>query len=348
MGNILQSTRDMFFGGSELELQGQVVLVTGASSGIGREVASQMHSRAMRVILAARSTEKLELLRTEPRYENCQKCSSVCLEFVLGPIHENPSPSPNTCFFKTLSLICLHHLVFSEIISLMLEGQRLLNRKSYTLIWKIWNLWSQKLEKRCLCLDKLILSFTMPGWAWGENGAGPHPPHCVCRGGALETEISVYSRLMTVNYLGCVELSSYLVPHMVSRGSGHVLVISSVQGLLPIPGRAAYCSSKHALQSWADCLRAELPRDTVKVSVISPGYVNTDLSRNALTASGNIRFSPAIWWWCCCRRTLRCTGLQPADRILSPLRSSERYKLSPQWGSSSHPSPPLREASCTA
>ena len=95
MGNILQSTRDMFFGGSELELQGQVVLVTGASSGIGREVASQMHSRAMRVILAARSTEKLELLRTEPRYENCQKCSSVCLEFVLGPIHENPSPSPN-------------------------------------------------------------------------------------------------------------------------------------------------------------------------------------------------------------------------------------------------------------
>ena len=137
MGNILQSTRDMFFGGSELELQGQVVLVTGASSGIGREVASQMHSRAMRVILAARSTEKLELLRTEPRYENCQKCSSVCLEFVLGPIHENPSPSPNTCCFKTLSLICLHHLVFSEIISLMLEGQRLLNRKSYTLIWKI-------------------------------------------------------------------------------------------------------------------------------------------------------------------------------------------------------------------
>ena len=118
--------------------------------------------------------------------------------------------------------------------------------------------------------------------------------HCICRGGALETKLSVYSRLMTVNYLGCVELTSHLLPHMVTRGSGHLIVISSVQGLLPIPGRAAYSSSKHALQSWADCLRAELPRDTVRVSVISPGYVNTELSRHALTASGNFQVSPAV------------------------------------------------------
>ena len=61
------------------------------------------------------------------------------------------------------------------------------------------------------------------------------------RGGTLETEVSVYSRLMRVNYLGSVELTRHLVPHMITRGSGHVLVVSSVQGLLPIPGRAAYC-----------------------------------------------------------------------------------------------------------
>ena len=106
------------------------------------------------------------------------------------------------------------------------------------------------------------------------------------RGGTLETEVSVYSRLMTVNYLGCVELSRHLVPHMISRGSGHVMVVSSVQGLLPVPGRAAYCGSKHALQAWADCLRAEVCQSGVKVSVVSPGYVNTDLSKHALTATG--------------------------------------------------------------
>jgi len=74
----------------------------------------------------------------------------------------------------------------------------------------------------------------------------------------------------------------------VTRGSGHVIVVSSVQGLLPIPQRAAYCSSKHALQAWADCLRAELVDTGLYVSVISPGYVQTDLSKHALTASGEV------------------------------------------------------------
>jgi len=104
----------------------------------------------------------------------------------------------------------------------------------------------------------------------------------------LETEASVYSRLMTVNYLGCVEFTRHIVPHMLTRGTGHVVVVSSVQGLLPLPGRAAYCSSKHALQSWADCLRAELAGTGLRVAVISPGYVKTDLSKNALTSTGEI------------------------------------------------------------
>ena len=64
----------------------------------------------------------------------------------------------------------------------------------------------------------------------------------VGRGGTLETEVSVYSRLLKVNYLGCVELTRHILPHMITRGEGHVVVVSSVQGLLPIPGRAAYCA----------------------------------------------------------------------------------------------------------
>lgn len=55
-----------FAGNKETALQGKVVLVTGASSGIGRELAIQMHSLSMKVILAARNTERLEELRKEP------------------------------------------------------------------------------------------------------------------------------------------------------------------------------------------------------------------------------------------------------------------------------------------
>ena len=92
---------------------------------------------------------------------------------------------------------------------------------------------------------------------------------------------------MTVNYLGVVELTRHVVPDMLTRDSGHVLVISSVQGLLPTPWRSGYTASKHAVQAWADSLRSELCDTGVSVSVVSPGYVNTNLSRNALTSSGN-------------------------------------------------------------
>ena len=50
--------------------------------------------------------------------------------------------------------------------------------------------------------------------------------------------------------------------------------------------RGAYTASKHAVAAWCDSLRAELAGSGVGVTVISPGYVNTNLSRNALTSSG--------------------------------------------------------------
>ena len=95
---------------------------------------------------------------------------------------------------------------------------------------------------------------------------------------------------MAVNYLGVVELTRHVVPHMLTRTTrdqGHVVVVSSVQGLFPIPWRGAYTASKHAVQAWADSLRAELSDTGVRVSVVSPGYVATNLSRNALTSSGD-------------------------------------------------------------
>ena len=107
------------------------------------------------------------------------------------------------------------------------------------------------------------------------------------RGGCLETELAVFTRLMNVNFLGVVELTRCLVPGMLARpAGGHVVVVSSVQGRLPVPHRAAYTASKHAVQAWADSLRAELSHTRVAVTVISPGYVDTNLSRNALNSSG--------------------------------------------------------------
>lgn len=73
---------------------------------------------------------------------------------------------------------------------------------------------------------------------------------------------------------------------MISQQSGHIVQISSVQGLIGLPNRSAYAASKHALQAFSDSLRAEVADHNIHVSVISPGYIKTELSLNAVTASG--------------------------------------------------------------
>lgn len=74
---------------------------------------------------------------------------------------------------------------------------------------------------------------------------------------------------------------------MIERNSGKIVVISSVQGKLAIPFRSAYTSSKHALQAFCDTLRAELVKTNISVCVISPGYIKTNISVNALTGLGS-------------------------------------------------------------
>lgn len=73
---------------------------------------------------------------------------------------------------------------------------------------------------------------------------------------------------------------------MMHRRQGKIIFVSSVVGRLPIPYRSAYTASKHAMQAFADCLRAEMATFNIQVLVTSPGYVATDVSRNALTGYG--------------------------------------------------------------
>lgn len=74
---------------------------------------------------------------------------------------------------------------------------------------------------------------------------------------------------------------------MIKRKSGTIVFVSSTVGRLSIPYRSAYTASKHALQAFADCLRAENTVHNIKVLVSSPGYVATEVSRNALTGYGS-------------------------------------------------------------
>ncbi len=107
------------------------------------------------------------------------------------------------------------------------------------------------------------------------------------RSAVVETVLAVELAVMNTNYFGSIALTKAVLPAMLARRSGHIVVISSSMGYLDTPLRAAYGASKHALQGYFDCLRAEVWRQNVKVTLVCPGFVKTEISINALTADGS-------------------------------------------------------------
>lgn len=103
----------------------------------------------------------------------------------------------------------------------------------------------------------------------------------------LNTTMDVEKKIFDVNYFGTVELSRHMARHMTKRGSGHINVVSSVLGKLSVPGRSTYCSSKHALHGYFNSLRAELYPLGVGVSIVTPGYIKSNVSVNAVTSDGS-------------------------------------------------------------
>ncbi|WP_324726033.1 SDR family oxidoreductase [Actomonas aquatica] len=106
------------------------------------------------------------------------------------------------------------------------------------------------------------------------------------RGDAADTPLEVDRRIMEVNYFGQVGLTKAVLPHLTTRGAGHIVVVSSVVGYVATPHRSAYAASKHALHGFYNALRAELHPTGVRVSIVCPGYVRTEISLHALDSSG--------------------------------------------------------------
>jgi len=203
-------------------LRGKVVLITGASSGLGEACAHAFYRAGCRVIICARTEE--ELTHVIKDLENVQrKWPSEEVKFVTFDLADIPGIS---AAMKQANSFYGH-------------------------------------------VDILI-----------NNGGISY------RGSIIDTKIEVDVSVMNINYFGAVAVTKGLLPKMVERNSGHVVAISSIQGKVAIPFRSAYSSSKHAVQSFFDTLRAEVAQHGIHVSVISPAYIQTNLSLFAVTSSG--------------------------------------------------------------
>jgi len=199
-----------------MNFSGQVVWITGASSGIGEALALAWARAGARLVLSSRRAEQLERVRLA--------CARPGDHLVLP-------------------LDLARRDTFAAAVSAVLA--------------------------RCGRIDVLV-----------NNGGVSQRARVVDAADAVERAI------MEVDYFGPVALTKAVLPSMLARRSGHIVVISSVMGYVGTPGRSSYAAAKHALHGYFDSLRAEIWRDGVKVTLACPGYVQTAVSANALGPQG--------------------------------------------------------------
>ena len=193
-----------------------VVWITGASSGIGAELAKQYSKRNINLILSARRAAVLLEVK-----ESCMGRSKIeILPFDINDFDSTPNQVE-----KALSF-------FGRV-------------------------------------DVLI------------NNAGISQRSLI-----LDSKFEVFKKIIEIDYLGIVALSSAILPHFISQQSGHYVVVSSVMGKFGSPYRSGYCGAKHALHGFFDVMRMEHQKDNVYVTMVCPGFVATPIALNSIQGDG--------------------------------------------------------------
>ncbi len=101
----------------------------------------------------------------------------------------------------------------------------------------------------------------------------------------LHTEMVAYRQVMEVNFFGALYCTKAAMESLIAS-KGMLIVISSIAGVAPLPGRTGYCASKHALHGLFETLRIELKAHAVHVLIACPTFVKTNLQTRALGGDG--------------------------------------------------------------
>lgn len=198
----------------------EVVVITGASDGIGAEMARLWAARDhanVALVLAARSVDKLEAVAAQCRVSGAQV---LAYPMDVG--------------------------VQSECIALTQTTLNTFGR-----------------------IDTLVNNAGMSAHAlFGEV-----------------TDLSWYETLMRINHWGSVWCTHAALPHLVAS-RGRLVAVASLAGLVGVPGRTAYSSTKFAMVGFFEALRTELLDSGVSVTLAYPGVVATEIRRRGFNAAG--------------------------------------------------------------
>jgi len=202
-----------------LPIHNQVIWIVGGSSGIGEGLVYYYAALGAKLIISARSTDKLYHVKTSSKGNPMN-------------IHVLPVDLENTASLQNKAE----------------EALRIFGR-----------------------IDTLILS------------AG-----VTQRALAIETSLLTAQKIMNINYWGPVAITQAVLPAMLNRNYGHIVVMSSLMGKIGTRFRSSYAASKHALHGYFESLRPEIYDNNVHISMVCPGFVNTALGEKALKGNGEL------------------------------------------------------------
>ena len=205
---------------SVLAFKGKVVWITGASSGIGAQLAKDYTASGAQVIISARRAANLEAVARD--------CALLGHAPLIVPLDVTDYSA------ETGTVYALNHILetYGHIDTLVLNAGR---------------------SQRSL---------------------------------ALETDIDDTRNLMELNVMSYINLSKQVVPHMVKRGSGDVVVVGSIAGKIATPISSSYSATKFALQGYYDAFRAEVSHLGINVLLVCPGPVKSEIVENAVRPEG--------------------------------------------------------------
>lgn len=136
------------------------------------------------------------------------------------------------------------------------------------------------------------------------------------------TEFKDFDRVMDIDFWGVVHGTKAFLPHLIASGDGHVINISSLFGLLAMPGQSAYNAAKFAVRGFTESLREEmlLGNRPVQVTCVHPGGIKTAIARNA-TVSGDREVSSVSELFD--RKLARTSPEKAAEVILEGVRKKK-------------------------
>jgi NAD(P)-dependent dehydrogenase (short-subunit alcohol dehydrogenase family) len=102
-------------------------------------------------------------------------------------------------------------------------------------------------------------------------------------------ELDELERVLRVNLLGVVYGCHAFLPHLSREPEAHIVNLSSLAGLVALPGQTAYCASKFAVHGFSECLGAELASSPVGVTTVYPGTVRTNILRASRFSDAGIQ-----------------------------------------------------------